>query len=96
MVPFMLTLYHAQRQRIANIQRAYRKAIAKNPREHMPSAEQIRNLGVLGKEEDTEAVLSTPGPNLMSQEAKDKLETIKQRLQERMEQQQQAQATRQK
>ena len=46
-----------QKERVAALQRAYRKAVAAHPREHMPSAEQIRNLGVLGKEEDSRAVM---------------------------------------
>ena len=40
------------------MQRAYRRHLAAHPREHLPSADQIRNLGVLGKEQETEAVLS--------------------------------------
>ena len=40
------------------MQRAYRRHLAAHPREHLPSAEQIRHLGVLGQEHETEAVLS--------------------------------------
>jgi len=39
------------------IQNAYRGAEQANPRENSPTARQIRNLGLLGKEEDTRAVL---------------------------------------
>lgn len=41
------------------MQIAYRKAEAAHPRENAPKAEQIRNLGLLGKEEDTKAVLES-------------------------------------
>lgn len=40
------------------LQRAYRKAEAANPRDDAPKAGAIRNLGLLGQEEDTKAVLS--------------------------------------
>jgi len=39
------------------LQAAYRKAEAKHPREDAPRAGAIRNLGLLGKEEDTREVL---------------------------------------
>ena len=39
------------------IQHAYRRAELAHPRANQPRAEQIRNLGLLGKEKDTEAVL---------------------------------------
>lgn len=40
------------------LQAAYRKAEAEGgPRENAPTAGQIRNLGLLGKEEDTKKVL---------------------------------------
>ncbi|KAL3419607.1 NADH:ubiquinone oxidoreductase 11.5kD subunit [Phlyctema vagabunda] len=45
--------------RVASIQAAYRKKAALFPREEAPKAGQIRNLGLLGKEEDTKAVLGT-------------------------------------
>ncbi|KAK2767522.1 hypothetical protein FQN54_003679 [Arachnomyces sp. PD_36] len=41
------------------MQAAYRKAEAANPRENAPKAEQIRNLGLLGKEEDSKAVMES-------------------------------------
>ncbi|KAL1974099.1 hypothetical protein VTN31DRAFT_5659 [Thermomyces dupontii] len=45
--------------RAQRIQAAYRKAEAVFPRENAPKAEQIRNLGLLGKEEDTAKVLGS-------------------------------------
>ena len=39
------------------MQAAYRKAEALQPRENAPNAEQIRNLGLIGKEEDTAVVM---------------------------------------
>ncbi|KAJ6036609.1 NADH-ubiquinone oxidoreductase kd subunit [Penicillium herquei] len=44
--------------RTMKMQAAYRKAEAASPRENAPSAEQIRSLGLLGKEEEASAVLS--------------------------------------
>ena len=43
--------------RTMKMQAAYRKAEASHPRENAPKAEQVRNLGLLGKEEDSAAVL---------------------------------------
>jgi NADH dehydrogenase (ubiquinone) Fe-S protein 5 len=43
--------------RVQRMQEAYRKAEAAHPRETAPKPEQIRNLGLLGKEEDTKQVL---------------------------------------
>jgi NADH dehydrogenase (ubiquinone) Fe-S protein 5 len=40
------------------MQAAYRKAEAAHPRENAPKAEQIRSLGLLGKEEEANAVLA--------------------------------------
>ena len=40
------------------MQAAFRKAEAAHPRENAPKAEQIRSLGLLGKEEEAAAVLS--------------------------------------
>ncbi|KAL2053563.1 hypothetical protein ABVK25_006216 [Lepraria finkii] len=40
------------------LQHAYRRAEAAHPRENAPKAGTIRNLGLLGKEEDTKSVLS--------------------------------------
>lgn len=48
-----------QALRAQRIQAAYRKAEAVFPRENAPKAEQIRNLGLLGKEEDTAKVLGS-------------------------------------
>ncbi|KAI9791895.1 MAG: hypothetical protein M1833_001313 [Piccolia ochrophora] len=45
--------------RIRAIQAAYRKKEAEYPRENVPSAEAIRNLGLIGKEEDTKLVLES-------------------------------------
>ncbi|KAI1098536.1 hypothetical protein F4804DRAFT_121023 [Jackrogersella minutella] len=44
--------------RVKALQVAYRKAEASSSRENAPTASQIRNLGLLGKEEDTKAVLN--------------------------------------
>lgn len=41
------------------LQAAYRKAEAQKLQENPPTAGQIRNLGLLGKEEDTKKVLGT-------------------------------------
>ncbi|KAI0200987.1 hypothetical protein F4808DRAFT_426146 [Astrocystis sublimbata] len=43
--------------RVKYLQAAYRKAEAASPRDNAPSAGQIRNLGLLDKEEDTKKVL---------------------------------------
>lgn len=40
------------------MQAAYARAETATPRDDAPSAKQIRNLGLLGKEEDTQKVLS--------------------------------------
>ncbi|MCJ1417026.1 hypothetical protein MMC32_003365 [Xylographa parallela] len=41
------------------LQHAYRRALAAHPREDMPPPGTIRNLGLLGKEDDTRAVLES-------------------------------------
>ncbi len=46
-----------QAARAMRLQIAYTKAEAANPRDDAPTAGQIRNLGRLGKEEDTKKVL---------------------------------------
>ncbi|KAI0532965.1 hypothetical protein GGR58DRAFT_517306 [Xylaria digitata] len=43
--------------RVRQLQAAYRKAEASSARDNAPSAGQIRNLGLLDKEEDTKKVL---------------------------------------
>ncbi|KAI1164365.1 hypothetical protein F5B18DRAFT_650845 [Nemania serpens] len=43
--------------RVRQLQAAYRKAEASSARDSAPSAGQIRNLGLLDKEEDTKKVL---------------------------------------
>ncbi|KAI1391294.1 uncharacterized protein F4822DRAFT_396248 [Hypoxylon trugodes] len=43
--------------RVRALQAAYRKAEASSARENAPSAGQIRNLGLIDKEEDTKQVL---------------------------------------
>lgn len=48
----------SQATRVRALQRAYRKAEAANPRDDAPKAGAIRNLGLLGQEEDTKALLS--------------------------------------
>lgn len=40
------------------MQAAFRKAEAQHPRENAPKAEQIRSLGLLGKDEESAAVLA--------------------------------------
>ncbi|CAG8001804.1 unnamed protein product [Penicillium salamii] len=44
--------------RTMKMQAAYRKAEAAHPRENAPKAEQIRSLGLLGKEEEAANVLA--------------------------------------
>ena len=46
-----------QAARTQTIQQAYRRVQAAHPREDMPRPGAIRNLGLLGKEEDTREVL---------------------------------------
>ncbi|KAI1750068.1 hypothetical protein F4782DRAFT_259580 [Xylaria castorea] len=43
--------------RVRQLQAAYRKALAASPRDSAPTAGQIRNLGLIDKEEDTKKVL---------------------------------------
>lgn len=51
-------LHHRKEMsRVSKLQKAYRESELANPREHTPTVGQIRNLGLLGKEDDTEAVL---------------------------------------
>ncbi|KAI6379783.1 hypothetical protein MCOR25_001914 [Pyricularia grisea] len=51
-------LHHKkERARVEALQLAYRRAEHANPREDPPTAGQIRNLGLIGKEEDTKKVL---------------------------------------
>ncbi|TPX15172.1 uncharacterized protein E0L32_004730 [Thyridium curvatum] len=45
--------------RVKQLQLAYRKAETANARDDAPSAGQIRNLGLLNKEEDTKKVLGS-------------------------------------
>lgn len=46
-----------QATRVHALQSAYRRAEASNPRDGVPKAGAIRNLGLLDKDEDTKAVL---------------------------------------
>lgn len=46
-----------QHARALAMQAAYARAESSTPRDDAPSAKQIRNLGLLGKEEDTKKVL---------------------------------------
>lgn len=48
-----------QAARVKLLQAAYRQAEAKKLQENPPSAGQIRNLGLLDKEEDTKKVLGS-------------------------------------
>lgn len=50
-------LFALQAARVKMLQAAYRQAEAKKLQENPPSAGQIRNLGLLDKEEDTKKVL---------------------------------------
>ena len=52
-----LTLLVSQAARVMALQAAYRKAELNQGRENAPTAGQIRNLGLLNKEEDTKKVL---------------------------------------
>jgi NADH dehydrogenase (ubiquinone) Fe-S protein 5 len=52
-----LTRDTIQAARVKALQTAYRKAETASARESAPSAGQIRNLGLLDKEEDTKKVL---------------------------------------
>ena len=47
-----------QQARAQAIQDAYRKMEAAHPRENAPTAGQIRSLGLLGREKETQAVLN--------------------------------------
>ncbi|RAL09948.1 uncharacterized protein BO97DRAFT_407269 [Aspergillus homomorphus CBS 101889] len=52
-------LHHKKEvMRTMKMQAAYRKAEAAHPRENAPRAEQIRSLGLLGKDEESAAILS--------------------------------------
>lgn len=52
-----LTPLLSQAARVMALQAAYRKAELNQGRENAPTAGQIRNLGLLNKEEDTKKVL---------------------------------------
>ena len=54
-----LVTLNLQAARVQAIQDALRKAEAAHPRENAPKAGQIRSLGLIGKEDDTKAVLSS-------------------------------------
>ena len=54
-----LTIFRSQAAKITALQAAYRKAEAQHPRENAPKAGQIRSLGLLGKEDDTKAVMDS-------------------------------------
>ena len=51
-------LCSTQAARTLALQSAYRRAEAAHPRENAPKIGQIRNLGLLGQEEDSKAVLA--------------------------------------
>ena len=44
--------------RTVALQNAYRKAVQAHPRNDLPNAQQIRNLGLLGREEESKAFLA--------------------------------------
>lgn len=50
---------YPQAARVLALQAAYRKAEAQKLKENPPNAGQIRNLGLLDKEEDTKKLLGT-------------------------------------
>lgn len=52
-----LTCEGLQSARVMALQAAYRKAELNQGRDNVPTAGQIRNLGLLNKEEDTKKVL---------------------------------------
>lgn len=52
-----LTRLGTQAARVMALQAAYRKAEINQGRENAPTAGQIRNLGLLNKEDDTKKVL---------------------------------------
>jgi len=53
-------LHHSKEAaRTRKLQAAYRKAEAMHPRENAPKAEQVRSLGLLGKEEATARILGS-------------------------------------
>lgn len=52
-----LTWFAPQAARVMALQAAYRKAEINQGRENAPTAGQIRNLGLLNKEDDTKKVL---------------------------------------
>lgn len=51
------SLFQAARAR--EIQKAYRKAELAHPRENAPKLGSIRSLGLIGKEEESQAVLKS-------------------------------------
>ena len=53
-----LIITRVQAARTRALQHAYRRAEAAHPRENAPKVGSIRNLGLLGKDEDTRDVLS--------------------------------------
>ncbi|EPE35107.1 hypothetical protein GLAREA_10803 [Glarea lozoyensis ATCC 20868] len=55
-------LHHKKEaSRVLSLQTAYRKAETALPRDSVPPAGAIRNLGLLGKEEDSKAVIGSLG-----------------------------------
>lgn len=58
-LPESLIILRSQAAKITALQGAYRKAEAQHPRENAPKAGQIRSLGLLGKEDDSKAVMDS-------------------------------------
>lgn len=56
-IRYSLLLTSIKATRVRAIQTAYRKAEKAHPRDEAPKAGAIRNLGLLGKDEDTKNVL---------------------------------------
>lgn len=55
----MLTRLFSQYARAMAIQIALRKAQAASPRENAPKVGQIQSLGLIGKEDETKAILQS-------------------------------------
>ena len=54
----LIVLFFAQAARTVALQNAYAKARQAHPRENQPTAQQIRNLGLLGKDDESKAFLA--------------------------------------
>jgi NADH dehydrogenase (ubiquinone) Fe-S protein 5 len=52
-----ILIVNVQAARVQALQTAYRKSVAAHPREHLVTADQIRSLGLLDKDEESRAFL---------------------------------------